>query len=297
MATRWDSTGVHSLGIAPGGLFSDAEAINSAGRICGSADDGDGRPLGCVFENGTANIIDTGGNNSRALFVATTGEVVGDYARGFGTTWLPVIWTEDPRHAGRYDQTFLPLFQDPAGVDSYDYIFDANNSLQCVGQVSSTLWSARGGYWHNDAAHTLTLLEPLPNQWDSYANSINAQGTIVGVSDVGSLSTTPTIWSAYPAFVPSALPLLPGEVHGSATKINDLGTIIGWHGADQRPAIWSGNKIYDLQSLVAGSLQGWTLDSLSDINNKGEIIGYGHKNGQWRGFVLRPMIKAIGRSS
>jgi uncharacterized membrane protein len=291
MATAWHARVPTALGRVPGGNYSIAEGINASGRVCGEADDGDMRPLGCIFGAGSATIIDSGGNNSRGIFISDSGTVVGNYARGFGTTWLPVQWTEDPNHPGRYRQDFLPLFVDPSGSNSQHYVLGANSSLQVVGQVSSSLWSARGGYWSNDASHSLSLLAPLAGEWDSYANGINDLGVIVGVSDVGTFSSTPVTWTSSPGFAVQALPLFPGERQGSAMAINNAGVIIGVHGESSRAAVWIDRRIFDLQSLLVGA--GWTINSVSDINNSGQIVGSGNHNGQPRGFVLTPISKGV----
>lgn len=288
IATLWRNGQPTSLGMAPNGNYSYASAINNQGQICGEADDGDIRPLACIFSNGEAQIIDTGGNNSRGIFISETGEIIGNYARGFGTTWLPTMWSEDPNHPGRYDQTFFELFEDPIGNFAYNYALGANNSLVTVGQVSSILWSARAGLWRNDANHSLTLMQPLPDYWSCYAYGINDAGIAVGVSDMGVSRDTPTVWLPNNPATPVALPLFLGETHGMAFAINNRGEVIGTH-ANGLPAFWRGGKIFDLMQSLDQSSAGWTDLSLSDINNRGEIVGVGKKNGVDKGFILKPL--------
>lgn len=293
VATVWHDGISTALGIASGGNCSYAEGINNAGRICGEADDGDIRPLGCIFEGGQARTIDRGGNNSRGIYVSASGVVVGNYARGFGTTWLAVHWTERADQPGRYDPEFLPLYTDPTAAETYAYVNGANNSLQTVGQLGSTQWSARGGYWHNDPAHTLYVLPPLPNQWDSYANGINDLGMIVGLSDVGIYSSTPVTWTSHPNFDVNALPLFAGETQGTALAINNSNVIIGSHGQPSRPAVWHNRRIYDLQGSLDATGVGWNLIAVTDINERGQIVGYGTHFGNFRGFVLTPSTKQV----
>jgi uncharacterized membrane protein len=176
---------------------------------------------------------------------------------------------------------------DPTGGFSSVYAHGANNQGVVVGQVNSTQWSSRAGLWKNDSKHTLTLLDPLPGQWDSYAFGINDSGVVVGISDVGTFSTTPVTWS--PSGQVQALPLFPGEIHGHATGINNLGQVIGWHGTGGQPAVWIGGEIVDVQSALDASGAGWTISTLSGINNAGQIVGGGFHNGQFRGFVLTPV--------
>ena len=287
VATIWRNGLPQSLGIVNGGTYSVAEGINEQGRVSGEADDGDIRPLCVVFEQGEALIIDTGGNNSRGIFVADSGEVIGNYARGFGGDWLPTLWSEEVGRPGRWDQLHLPLYLDGSNF-SYNYINAANDGLEAVGQVSSLAFSSRGGYWQGNAAHTLRLLQPIAGYHNCYAYGINNAEIIVGVSDVGTSGDRPTFWNARAGFAPNSLPLLPGENFGTAFGINEAGVVIGTHGVNALPAIWFEGRIYDLMSLIDGSSAGWTNLVVSDINNVGQIVGQGDFNGLPRGFILHP---------
>jgi hypothetical protein len=55
-----------------------------------------------------------------------------------------------------------------------------------------------------------------------------------------------------------------------------------------RPFVWSQcNGMQDLNTLIPGG-SGWVLNSVSGINNWGQIVGTGTVNGQTRGFLLTP---------
>lgn len=290
MATLWHAGVPSALGKAPKGNYSYALAINNSGQITGDADDGSIRPQ-VVFRRGSALFIDSGANNSHGFVMLSSGQIVGDYLKGFGGTagWNPSIWTEDPRSPGKFRHVFLPQFVEPNGGFSSVFAHGANNNGVVVGQVSaSTLWSSRAGLWKNDSNHTLTLLDPLPGEWDSYAFAINDNGVVAGISDLGVFSTTPVVWSADVSHTPTALPLQPGETSGYATGINNLGQVIGNHGATSAPAAWINGQLVDLQSALDASGSGWVLQSVSHINNLGQIVGTGLHNGQSRGFVLTP---------
>lgn len=286
MATVWRAGVPTALGKDRKGIYSYATAINNSGVIAGEGDDGDYRPNVLVFRGGKATFIDSGANNSHAIAVLNTGKVVGDYLKGFGGTaaWNPAIWTPD---RDKFRREFLPQYVAPVGGFSNVYANGVNNLGVAVGQVSSsTEWSARAGLWSGDSKHTLTLLDPLPGQWDSYANAINDHGLVVGISDLGSFSTTPVVWQPG-ARTPTALPLLPGEIHGQAFAVNNLGHVLGSHG--NAPAAWIDGNLIDLQTSLDASGAGWTLSVVYRINNVGQIVGSGFHNGQFRGFVLTPV--------
>lgn len=286
MPTIWRGSGAPAaLGRVPRGTYAIATAINNSGVVAGEGDDGDGRPNVVAFKNGVASFIDSGANNSHAFAVLNNGQIVGNYLKGFGGTaaWNPSIWAEDK--PGRYKHTFLPQYPDLTW--SYVYANGANNLGVVVGQVSSTQFSGRGGLWKNDSKHTLTLLNPLPGDWNCYANAINDLGVVAGVSDMGTFAQTPVIWSGDAAHTVRALPLLPGENFGNVLGINNSGTVIGSHGSN--PAVWVNGELVDIQSALDESGAGWKIVIANHINNKGQIVGDGLLNGKWRGFVLTPV--------
>lgn len=79
-------------------------------------------------------------------------------------------------------------------------------------------------------------------------------------------------------------------------RMNNMGQIVGsyLHGLKKdKPAIWDNGEIYDLADLVKlkddiGNV--WeSLDLLTGINDRGEIIGNGTVDGKSHGFLLRPL--------
>jgi hypothetical protein len=54
--------------------------------------------------------------------------------------------------------------------------------------------------------------------------------------------------------------------------------------------IWRDGGVFEAQSLLdpVGDA-GWTIGSLSAINNAGQIVGTGLHNGQTRAFILTPI--------
>lgn len=93
---------------------------------------------------------------------------------------------------------------------------------------------------------------------------------------------------------------LPGDNYGSATAINNLGHILGssaystpgtWDAGPSRLFIWRDGGVFELQSLLdPASGEGWTITSVSGINNLGQIIGSGLHNGQPASFVMTPTV-------
>ena len=294
IAVKWNSQTPTSLGlpVSAGGQYSYVSTINNSGLMAGEADDGSIRPQTVVFSGPEPTFIDSGANNSRAMFVSNRGQVFGNWAKGFGGGgWLPTLWTLDPDHPGRYRHTFLPRFLEEDGSPAYSYLFSANNKGEAVGNLNSTLWSSRGALWHEDAGHTLEILEPPAEFYNCYAYAINDRGDIVGTSDTGVFSSGGTLWRKGMYHKPESLKQLYGTDGAYANGINNAGQIIGacTSGNNSASCIWIKGQPYRLQDCLDGSGAGITVVAASDINELGEIVATGLINGRYRGLILRPI--------
>src|SRR3989338_7882596 len=83
-----------------------------------------------------------------------------------------------------------------------------------------------------------------------------------------------------------------GGLGGSTAKaINNSGQVVGgsWTtDGNYHAFLYSGGVMTDLNDLLpAGS--GWVLESVIDINNLGQITGYGWINGNQHAFIMTPL--------
>jgi uncharacterized membrane protein len=150
-----------------------------------------------------------------------------------------------------------------------------------------------------------------PGVFGSGANDVNDLGQIVGWSDskfipgwdgIGEQGLSHAVlWLGDEV---RDLGTLPGDTYSVALKINYFGQVIGvsgntpeWTGLPHhragvltvsgRPFIWSEAKgMQDLNELIPPS--GWVLTSVADINVWGQIVGWGTRHGEQRGFILTP---------
>ena len=69
------------------------------------------------------------------------------------------------------------------------------------------------------AAEVLHFLAPAPGDQTAIAKAVNDLGASCGFSWYGIYRTSPVVWSADASHTPTALPTLPGTVHGNAIAV------------------------------------------------------------------------------
>jgi LPXTG-motif cell wall-anchored protein len=105
--------------------------------------------------------------------------------------------------------------------------------------------------------------------------ALNDSDVIVGsATQQSSFTNQPVIWSD-PAQIPTPLPLLPGAPEGSATDVNNGGTVVGWAGtqganAIHRAFVW--NATDGLTEIP--TLAGFETSEASAVNDKGVVVGF-----------------------
>lgn len=318
--TRW--TGSTDLGLLPGGTFSMAASINDLGVVVGTADGAGTVTFPDPSDNQQCSALTqpfvwkprTGmkGLGTVAFYNSfpwsyypcdlpyygtgsnVAGQVVG-YMGYFATYQFGFVWTNGPG--------MVPL-GDSDGPTSADAV---NSTGVIVGQ-NQFQYVAQWGHavsWKQGVMQDLGTLSGADPQYDfgSSATDVNDFGQMVGWSQ------TPDAYHAVlwtPGAVISDLGTLPGDTFSAATKINFLGQVIGTSGTtltiyaayqsqglnsfaiSGRPFIWSQRRgMQDLNTLIRSN-SGWVLNSVSDINLWGQIVGSGTYKGQTHGFLLTP---------
>lgn len=136
-------------------------------------------------------------------------------------------------------------------------------------------------------------LPPLPrgSVYASKATSINTGGTIVGNVTVISGSPTPSGWGfIYAGNTATALGGLGGSVV-QANDISDNGIVVGkatLPDGTAHAALFAEGTATDLNLQVASGGDGWVLTEATAVNQAGQIVGHGIKDGQVRAFLLKP---------
>jgi probable HAF family extracellular repeat protein len=272
-AFRWTNGVLADLGTNPGGGFSQADAINDAGQVAGTADrisGGFGYPV--RWSAGGA-ITDLGGPVTNALGLGTgidpAGRVVGgqrpDNSEGDPLGTLYQV------NGVRVD--LGPNLGTAAGINA-------------VGQVVGS----PAYIWRNGS---VTFLPGFPGTGSAAATAISISGQVVGSAGAGSTDLA-VRWQNR---TPVNLGTVGGITHNRANAINAAGQIVGTADPQCVPCappqawLWQAGTITALDALIpAGS--GWTLQQANGINDRGQIVGAGIHNGHMRGYLLTPVFSA-----
>jgi probable HAF family extracellular repeat protein len=129
----------------------------------------------------------------------------------------------------------------------------------------------------------------------SVAYGINNNGQIIGEAyRSGSGGDHAFRCTVDDAGIPHMIDLgtLTGGAFSAGYGINDNGLVVGLayvNGTVSHAFLHDGTSMYDLNSLMDGSGSGWVLQEARDINNLGQIVGYGRHDGSTHAFLLTPV--------
>ncbi len=241
-----------------------ARDINDAGVVVGSANAG-GTDIGraVIWSDGSA--VDLGtlgtGEFSEAWGLNNLGEVVG-WSFTDGANGLTGV------HAFLYTQAGELLDLTPESDNGS--ALDINDAGQVTGYMT-----AFGGYHAFLGEREAIDLGVLPEFAHSFGLAVSSSGQVAGNVTSASGDSERLF-----RFVDGAMQDLGGQgEHNAAFGINAGGTVVGMRGqSGKRAIIYSdADGLRDLDSVVDASL-GWVLLAAHDINDAGEIVGYGANN-------------------
>jgi probable HAF family extracellular repeat protein len=270
-----EAAGLKPLPGLPDRPRSVARDINDTGDVVGSANAG-GVDLGhaVLWTAGTAQDLGTLGTGgySEAWGINNLGQVVG-YSYTDGGSF--------PTHAFLY--TPEAGLEDLTPESDTGYATDINDLGQVTGYKT-----ALGGYhafrWQGG---TFTDLGVLAGFAHSFGWAINASGRVAGSSSTASGNSERLVRS-----LDGGLQNLGGTgEHNVARGINASGVVVGVTGNSFSRAVvfTEAGGLQDLNTLIDPSL-GWVLLAANDINDAGQIVGYGFNNftGQTHAVRLQP---------
>jgi hypothetical protein len=257
----------------PGWTPFQANRLNDSGQVTGY-----GAPTGGPVQS-QAFVGSTTGSAGIPLpagWLRTYGAAINKFGQvaGYGTDANHLIQPFIGTPAGI---TVIPL---PNGFTSAGAV-DINDAGQVTGTVSSGLGT---GQAYIGTSAGMTLIPLLPGWTVMGGAAINNLGEVLGVG------TNPMNLSQ--AFVRTAagmtiLPFPPGCNSVIAIGMNDLGQVLGYCSTGTGMWIWdSVNGTRLLQDLVPS---GWSIETVSDMNDLGQILTSGHfAGGERQSFLLNP---------
>jgi len=270
----------------PGGI---PLGINSAGQVVGRYGVGSGvlSPSGGVPDgrafiwdatNGRQDLGSLGGNRIEAVAINELGQVAGTSS-----------------HAGLPGDPFVeePFIWDPAagmqGLGSLGGIVGRAAAINNLGQVAGTSW--------------LADFSERPFLWDS-VNGMQNLGTLggnfgraFGMSDAADVVGYSQISSG---FAGAFLHTGDGAIRSLtsintpftlALDVNNLGQIVGRGSRNSMPVAVIWDELHGSQDLATLTTTdfNWQLETVTAINDRGQIVGYGWLNDEIRGFLLTPV--------
>ena len=271
-AVRWQGGQPVNLGTLSG-VGSGANAINARGDIVGSGEIA-GRETHAMLVDarGTHDLGTLGGPYSEATAINANGVIVGgsDLSDAMGDLGSFVYRDGTMTALGTYNgaRIYGPTINDNDQIaattsDNRLLLIDANGTRDLgVGQ----------------------------------AKAINNRGTIVG-SNVNNQSRA----FSYRDGRLTDLGTLPGYAQSDALDVNEAGQTVGSvndfaTSRDNRAVFFGGSAVLDLNTLIPRD-SGWTLRIAHGINNRGQIVGDGLHNGQFRAFLLTPRFPDVAPNS
>jgi probable HAF family extracellular repeat protein len=263
-----------------GGTFSYAMGINANGDVVGYSATASGQYHAFLYTAGTMRDLGTlGGASSYAYDVNDSGQVVGYSVNAAGQT-----------RAFLYSGGTMSALGTLGGT--FSYAMAINNAGQITGYSANAAGQYRAFLY---SAGAMTDLGTLPGGTTSIGYDINASGQVVGYSTI-----TGGQYHAvrFAGGVKTDLGTLPGGTYSYAYGVNNTGDVVGYAtnatGASQ-PFLSSGGFRYDLATLLPASA-GWTVTSVYDLNDRGQIAAYGRNTaGQNHALLLTPNSASFQR--
>ena len=274
-AFRWNGS-LHALPALPGQFSASAEGINNAGLIVGSSVS-NGTPHAVIWQNDVPTQLPVFGTRNTALDINDRGDVIGS------------------ARVGNNDRAFYLEAGAASAIDLGTLggltavAMDVNNAGIVSGYAESANRNNRAFRWkdtngnHVSDPGEMILLSDLG--LSSSANSTNNQGVSGGFVLRTNFTRQAALWDIVGNRI--NLPNFPGATDAEVFDVNSSLQAVGQSDA---AVIWQNNSVQRLIDLIPAN-SGWTsLEMAFDINDRGQIVGFGRRGDVYdRAFLLTPI--------
>lgn len=176
---------------------------------------------------------------------------------------------------------YVPFLWDP--VNGMQQIANMDGVASSINESGQVVGSAEADAFIWDSENGFRRLPGIDLGGVSSANAINDLGQVVGI-----FNDRPFIWDEN-----NSLQYLSNDPNVKTTPfaINNVGQVVG--AVTGSPFLWnSGKGFQDLNDLVPSD-SGWgTLEAVYDINDAGQMVGYGELGSGGHAFLMIPMPQA-----
>jgi len=306
-----------------GSVFS-ASAINDAGLALVHAIVLDSHVGGWILCNVSAGCTLVAPDTEKSLYdVNNASQMAGSIFRGTSLAWVAnlTIGTDRGLCAGcglslnsnayglndKGEATGSAEFAGLPGQQAFKY--SARTGIVSLGTLGGTYSSGRRINRLGDVVGSASLADDLATHAflnvagtmqdlgtlggnDSWGMAVNGKRKAVGCSVLSNGFTVAAFIAEGGAM--TALPSL-GGASNCAEDINEKNVAVGYssRAADgiSRAVVYQKGKVRDLNlQMEAASGAGWELFDAVGINDAGQIVGNGLLNGQYRAFLLTPLV-------
>ena len=188
----------------------------------------------------------------------------------------------------------LGLFPRPPGT-YYSNPYEINTAGQAAGDLGVfTNATAVLEHAHIFQYDRLIDLGALPGGTYSAARAINDAGHVAGWSGLdyrGPTNLNATHATLYRDGRVLDLGALPGDLNSFAYDLNNADWVVGISESleeHNRAFLYTDGTLHDLNDLLKKEEPGLELSGATGVNDHGQIVGYGIRNGRLRGFLLTP---------
>ncbi len=299
-----------------GGSSSGANSINDEGQVTGCSDSSQHPGVSRAFLYSHHKIFDIGtlpgGTNSCGTLITNFGLIAGWSTPSSGST-ITFLYYQGRMTAFTIDGfTFADMsnFGEVVGTKDHAAVLYSHGKVidlgvlpgKTVGSAAYAIndWGQVVGVSYSYIGHfadytgfiysrgKMYRIEAMPNEFQTVPADINNLGQVTG-----STSTWQTMYS-HAFFYRWGKMTDIGTLGGNYSRgraINNRGRVVGDAATTDNSShafLYRNGKMIDLNDLIpAGS--GWVLNSATDINDAGQIVGYGTRYGTERAFLLTPI--------